>query len=65
MIKIMTEHEEKVIAVLRRSRKAFVIEYTCGLILLIFLAVFFFYEIPLNTVVRNSDTRDISDVFSV
>lgn len=45
--------DEIPIMVLHRSRKAYIIEYGCGLALLIFLGVFYFQSIPLNAIVRN------------
>ena len=47
------EHdEEQPILVLHRSRKAYIIEYTCGILLLIFLLIFLLMDVELNSVVR-------------
>lgn len=45
--------DETPIVVLRRSRKAYSIEYGCGIVLLVFLGIFYFQSIPLNAIVRN------------
>lgn len=45
------EEEEKVIKLLRKSRKAFLIEYGCGIFLLVLLAAVYLKGIPLKPVV--------------
>ena len=52
MITFMEDPDDKILLVLHRSRKAYIIEYGCGVLLLLFLAVFYFQAIPLNSSIR-------------
>jgi uncharacterized membrane protein YdbT with pleckstrin-like domain len=47
------EKQERVILVLRRSRKAFLVEYSCGILLLVLLLILYARDIALQPLVRN------------